>query len=300
MITLFRILLIECIRGVSLLFVAGASFILTAFALNVINAPFILFGDSLFTQEWHLAAVASLITFGPAWAAGRIPGFAESKMDYQMGARAPSKREQALFDQILGQLEVAAQASGAKLPRIVWKVRDSGEINAFAFGRNRVTFTKGMLHKYANDPNGIDCLAAIAAHEVGHLKNWDTRIDMIARYLLAPGNLAISIINNTICKIPIAGIPFTFLAILLRLPADIGGMLLNSTSQMCEFQADAFAAKLIGKSGLTNILDEMAHAEEWHGGTIGQHVLRSHPPSEQRHDRISQIGEVPAEGKMTP
>lgn len=217
------------------------------------------------------------------------PAAAAALYDTKFGARRLSSREQELIGKVEDELKAASGRTGIKLPQIVWRVQDTGEVNAYAYAHNRVCFTKGLLHTYGNSKEGIERLAGIAAHEIGHLRNWDTRIGMFLDYLTKPVNIAISALNNTVGRIPYAGLLFIALAWAFRIAAEIAHFLQSSTSQLRELEADHFAHRLMGGSGISGFLDDAARQEEWSGGSVADHLLRSHPAAELRHDRLQKI-----------
>ncbi|KZM47476.1 M48 family metalloprotease [Labrenzia sp. OB1] len=152
---------------------------------------------------------------------------------------------------------------------------------------NRVCFTKGILHKYGDTQAGIERLAGVAAHEIGHLRNWDTRINMLLHYLTLPVTLGIGLANTTINRIPIIGLIFTLATVLFRLPCNIAHFLNGSTSQLREYQADRFAGKLMNGVGISEFLDDISNVSELPGDTFSDWLMRTHPPSELRHDELT-------------
>ena len=165
-------------------------------------------------------------------------------------------------------------------------MQDIGEVNAVAYAHNRVCFTKGILHKYGDTDAGIECLAGVAAHELGHLRNWDTRINMFLHYLKLPVNFGIGEANATINRIPCVGLIFTVATVVFRIPCDIAYFLNESTSQLREYQADRFAGRLMNGVGITEFLDDTSNMDQHRSDTFTDWMMRSHPPSELRHDEL--------------
>ncbi len=216
-----------------------------------------------------------------------LPTFAAGAFDIRFSTRRLSQREKELVAKVEAVLEDCAKKSGIKLPKIVWRVQDIGEINAMAYAHNRVCFTKGILHKYGDTQAGIERLAGVAAHEIGHLRNWDTRINMLLHYLTLPVNFGIGLANATINRIPIIGLIFTLATIVFRLPCDIAHFLNGSTSQFQEYQADRFAGKLMNGVGISEFLEDISHMSELPGDKFSDWLMRTHPPTELRHDELT-------------
>ncbi|MEP4034128.1 M48 family metalloprotease [Roseibium polysiphoniae] len=237
-------------------------------------------------EHWQETIIVLLIAYSPVILIANVPGIAASSFDVRFGARRLSQREMDIIAKVERVLEDCASKSGVKLPRAVWRVQDTGEINAYAYAHNRVCFTKGILHKYSDTEAGIERLAGVAAHELGHLRNWDTRINMYLHYLSLPVNFGIGLTNNTLGKMPFIGLVFMLATVLFRIPSDIAHMLNGSVSTFREYQADRFAAKLMNGVGISGFLDDTTHTEERQGGTFTQWAIRSHPPSELRHDEL--------------
>ncbi|MES0884315.1 M48 family metalloprotease [Roseibium sp. SCP14] len=285
--TIFRVAVIEIARLLSLSSAAVSSFAFAWLSLSLILFPFSLYYGKAPVTDLQGVALTLLIAFGPAVLVAYFPGYAAKAFDIRFGGRRLSEREKEIIGKIEEQLEVCASDSGVKLPQIAWRVQDTGEINAYAYAHNRVCFTKGILHKYSDTQKGIERLAGIAAHEIGHLRNWDTRINMFLHYLSLPVNFGIGLMNNTLSRIPVVGFLSTAVTILLRTPSDIAHLLNESTSQPREYQADRFAAKLMNGVGISEFLDDISHMDERKGDTFSQWMMRSHPPTELRHDELA-------------
>ncbi|WP_196223163.1 M48 family metallopeptidase [Roseibium sp. RKSG952] len=279
-----RLLFIELLRMLSIAVSALSSVAMAFVLVPITHYAAMLVGLEGIKSDAESYVWVAVVAFSPVWLAFVLPYWAERFLDVENGGRAPSTRETELIDRVHAHLVKAAEKREVKLPKVVYRVIDTGQINACAYGRNRVAFTRGLLHRHGTD--GIEHLAAIAAHEMGHLRNWDTRFMMANRFLGLPVNLAISILNNTVNRIPFIGLFGFLLLIAFRLPADIGQFLLRLSSQSTEYQADAFARKVLGSEGMAAALDELGHSDEWHGGSVTDTVTRSHPSSELRRDRV--------------
>ena len=288
---IFRVAVIEVTRLLALVAGATSAFLLTAFSISLLNIPYSLIYGPLPFEEWQVTAFAVAIAVAPAVFVAYVPSFAASGFDIRLSARRLSQREKNLVAKVEEVLLARAEETGIKLPQIVWRVQDIGEINALAYAHNRVCFTKGILHKYGDTQAGIERLAGVAAHEVGHLRNWDTRINMFLHYLNLPVNFGIGLANATINRIPIAGLIFTVATVLFRIPCDIAYFLNESTSRLREYQADRFAARLMNGVGISEFLDELSHQDDLQGDTFTAWMMRSHPPTELRHDELAKASD---------
>ncbi|TYC63963.1 M48 family metalloprotease [Rhodobacterales bacterium] len=284
---LLRVAIIEAVRALTLLFAAVSAFFMTTLAINILNVPYtLLYGDNGLSDLQGISICLSLALL-PAVFVAYFPSFAASAFDVRSATRRLSQRETELIKKIEEKLSESAAKAKIKLPVIVWRVQDTGEFNAWAYAHNRVCFTKGILHKYGDTPKGIERLAGIAAHEIGHLRHWDTRILMFVHYLGLPVSFGIHLANATVNRIPFIGLISTVVTIIFRIPLDIAHILSGSTSQLQEYQADRFAAKLMNGVGVADELDDMTHREEVKRMTYAEWALRTHPPSELRHDELT-------------
>jgi len=269
---------------------ALSCFLFSAFCLGQIGVGVfaliieIIDGDIYGGRRWLEVSAWCVAAFGPAWVAITFPGFAETNFDQLHRTRSPSQREKDVLDRVWIELEAASKRTGLKLPRVVFRIEETGELNAMAYGRNRVAFTRGLLHKHMGTDNGVKALAAVAAHEIGHLRFWDTRFNMVLYYLQLPASFGAGVLN-IFAAIPIVGLVATVARITLYLPIDIGHLILQATSQPREYLADWYATQLLGSANMAVALDDFVPLDEWQGG-VANAVLRSHPSSELRRDKV--------------
>ncbi|MHA7777227.1 M48 family metalloprotease [Roseibium sp. M-1] len=282
-----RIAAIEIVRTASLVASAAAAFCIVMLSFNILALPYSLFYGDIPLEAWQVFTLIFGLALLPAFIVVQMPSVAAAKFDIDFATRRPSQREMDLIDKVETMLQESSSATGIKLPRVVWRVRDSGEINAIAYGHDRVGFTKGLLIKYQDEQFGIERLACIAAHEIGHLRNWDTRILMLHHYLNLPINLGIGLANSTINRIPFVGMLFTAITAVLRLPADAAHVLNSSISRLTEYEADRFATRLTKGIGISEILDDFAKMEDQKADTFSAWLIRSHPPAELRQEAVS-------------
>lgn len=153
-------------------------------------------------------------------------------------------------------------------------VYDVEPINGLAAPDGRIFLTRGLIDKYREGVFNSDELAAVIAHEIGHLslghhdrrrKAW--KIETAARAAASaflPGALR--------------GLSVQFGNIVARL-------LHIRLSRTDEYQADAFAVALMQRSGLDpsasiTLLEKLDRLAEGRGAPISW--LASHPPTKKR------------------
>jgi heat shock protein HtpX len=159
------------------------------------------------------------------------------------GAREVDARSAPEFYAIVHDL---AQRAGLPMPRVY--VIDSPQPNAFATGRNpenaAVAATTGLLRSLSREE-----IAAVMAHELGHVKNRDTllmtitatiagAISMLANFALFFGGSSRD--NNN---------PLGFVAVLVAaIVAPIAALLVQmAVSRTREYSADRAAAEITGR-----------------------------------------------------
>ena len=159
------------------------------------------------------------------------------------GAREVEARTAPEFHAIVHDL---AEKAGLPMPRVY--VIDSPQPNAFATGRNpenaAVAATTGLLNALSREE-----IAAVMAHELGHVKNRDTllmtitatiagAISMLANFALFFGGGSRD--NNN---------PLGFVAVLVAaIVAPIAALLVQSAvSRTREYSADRAAAEITGR-----------------------------------------------------
>ncbi|WP_057463921.1 M48 family metalloprotease [Pseudovibrio sp. POLY-S9] len=229
-----------------------------------------------------LIACIQIVLF---WLILRVPGLIEFFNDIELGARRPSERELLQIEAAFEYLQTIADAKGIKLPHIVWRVIDRRNYNACAFGRNRIALFQGTLFDTKFRERGLEELAAMIAHEVGHLRHWDTVHTSITTALFWPFLIPLSL-NNLLCKIPFVGLFFSLIVLPCNLLIKIGSKVTNLTSRMAEYRADEFSQKLLGKERMCEVFSSLC--EERSGTNILAHYLNSHPPTELRRNNLLQ------------
>jgi len=282
-----RIAAIELVRSVALIAAAASAFCLVMLSFHILSLPYSILVGDIPLQDWQVFVLALGLALLPAVFVAKVPSVGAGAFDITLATRRPSQREMDLISKVEAVLQERSSVSEIKFPRIVWRVQDCGELNAFAYAHNRICLTKGLLLKYGDTPSGIERLAGIAAHEIGHLCNWDTRILMFLHYLNLPVNLGIGLANGTLNRIPFVGFLFTAITAILRIPANAAQMLNSSVSRLTEYEADRFAARLMDGVGISEILDDFSEMDERQNDTFSTWLMRSHPPAELRYEEVS-------------
>ncbi len=240
--------------------------------------------------------------------------FSDTLALHMAGAREVSSVEAPMLHRLVAQLAKRAQIP---MPRVY--IVESQAPNAFATGRNpahgAVAVTTGLLHILDHDE-----LAAVIAHELGHIKNRDTLISAVAatvagavtmlanmaQWALMFGGHAMDTSGSDDEEgSGAAGLLGGLVMIIL---APIAATLIQlAISRTREFNADAAGAQIAGDAlALASALRKL---ERWsarlpmainpstahmyivnplHGGAI-MNLFRTHPPTEQRIARLEQL-----------
>ncbi len=204
-------------------------------------------------------------------------------------------------------VENLAITDGLPMPK-VYIIEDPG-MNAFATGRNpehaSVAITTGLLEKLSDSE-----LQGVMAHELGHVKNYDMRVSLIAFALVA----VVSILANMIWRftwlsddndnkngvIAILGILAMILAPL------IAGLIQLAISRRREYLADATGALTTRyPEGLIGALEKIKNhsilqkqnpstAHFFFANPLKGHSLSNlfstHPPIEERIAKLREMG----------
>lgn len=180
-------------------------------------------------------------------------------------------------------------------------------LNAFAVGSDNqaaVAVTDGLLR--VMNPRE---LAGVLAHEISHIRHQDTRVmglaDFVSRILGTISQIGQLLV---IIAIPVALVggsiglgPIQLLAMIL---APFASTLLQlALSRSREFTADLGAVELTrdaaGLASALSKLDRIQRGSMWNTMVPGKRApipaaLRSHPPTEQRIQRLGEIAPLPA------
>jgi putative metalloprotease len=186
-------------------------------------------------------------------------------------------RSTELADPTLGAL-VDRMARALDLPRIKVHVYEIDPVNGMAVPDGRIFLTRGFLNKYEKGEVTAPELASVVAHELGHVALGHTRRRMID----FSGQNAMRTALGMVLSRFIPGIgPWIAGALTSLLAARI--------SRGDEYEADAYAAALLAKSGIgtgpqISLFEKLEGLTGHRGGTPAW--LLSHPKTQ---DRIAAI-----------
>ena len=222
------------------------------------------------------------------------------------GAQRIEKKDNPRLWRIVENLAITV---GLPMPKVY--IMNDMALNAFATGRNpdnsSVAVTSGLL-EVMNDAE----LQGVMAHELGHVKNYDIRVSMIAFALVAVvGIIADIMLRMTWFRDEDDTNQVAFLIGLIgAILAPIAAALIQlSISRKREFLADATGAlatrypeglasalKKIGESGGTMRKQNSSTAHLFFANPLkGKKVasmFSTHPPISERIDRLNKMGSL--------
>ena len=179
-------------------------------------------------------------------------------------------------------------------------------MNAFAVGRrgdSAIAITDALARRLSARE-----LAGVLAHEISHIAHEDLRVmafaDMVSRYTSFMSTVGIfSLFLNLLGAAGGYGQPVPWLGVLVLIVAPtIGGILQLALSRTREFDADLGAAMLTGDpDGLASALHKLEREQGrlWEGMVLpggripNPSVLRTHPPTGERIDRLDRLKAAP-------
>lgn len=242
-------------------------------------------------QYWHipfligsaLGAVATLIGTGVSyfWGASIITSISHAR-----------KVDRDVDPQLVNIVEEIAIAAGIPCPEVY--IMDDPSPNAFATGRDPehalVCVTTGLREKLNREE-----LQAVIAHEIGHIKNYDTRIMMLVAVfagiivLLADmftRSMRIAATDDDDRKSWAMSIFFVLIGLVLSLIAPFIAKLLQlAVSREREYLADATAVQLArNPEGLVSALRKIASDtnELLYRNKATEHMFIMNPDPRQR------------------
>lgn len=234
-----------------------------------------------------IAAIVALWPFAASLLASeRAGGFLFTR--FMLGARDPSRREREAVVAAFAHIE--ENADGEIVSPTEWFVVDENMPNAYTIGT-----TLYLSRELIRSPH----LAAVLAHEFGHVNNGDGQMTLALRrlvlppvYLLsqassqvAPGNVTVIVTDNTMSAyLQIAGV--WLLSFLLSMAGGGFGLwLLNPLWvwfwRQREYEADLFAARCGFARELIEHLEQHQYFD-----VATPYFLSSHPYTELRIDRL--------------
>ncbi|HYG83629.1 MAG TPA: M48 family metalloprotease [Verrucomicrobiae bacterium] len=288
----------------------------SAIAANKRNTVIIMAGFLLLIGGlgWLASAIygnphISIIVIVVAAIYALIQYFAAARLAIAMsGGKEIQKRDDPRLWRIVENLAIT---TGMPMPRVF--IIDDPALNAFATGRNPknaiVAATSGIL-------NALDDteLEAVMAHELGHVKNYDIRVSMIAFGLVSAIGLLSDLFIHMMWfsssddrdNVPPQLMIFGLIAIIL---APIVAMLIQlAVSRQREYLADSTGAMTTRyPEGLARALEKIQHqgatlrrqnastahlffANPLKGNFIGK-LFSTHPPIEDRIARLRAMTE---------
>lgn len=276
---------------IMLTFIAILAGLGALFGLRYGNVPYITVGTLIG------ATIYSLITY-----------FAGMRMSLAVnGAKEIQKSDNPRLWRIVENLSIT---NGMPMPRVY--IMDDPALNAFATGRDpnhaAVCATTGILAALTDTE-----LEGVMAHELGHVKNYDIRVSMIAFALTA----AISLVADLLLRMTFFNTSdrgrgnaqmFLILGIVGAILAPlVATMIQLAISRRREYLADATGALTTRyPEGLASALEKIAHygstvrkqnsatahlffANPLKGGSLGN-LFSTHPPIEQRIAKLREMG----------
>ncbi len=274
----------------------------TGLLLAALTALFVLIGSALGGQTGMVIAFcfAVVMNMGAWW-------FSDTLALRFSGAHPVSAAEAPeLYDIV----ETLALRAGLPMPGVY--LIDSPTPNAFATGRSpsrgAVAVTTGIMHMLNRDE-----LAGVIAHELAHIKNYDTLISSIAATVAGAITMIADIAQWTMLFNALSGgdeedgggIGEMLGAILLIILAPIAALIVQmAISRSREYSADTTGARILGQAqplatALRKIEDAVHHMpmqvnpatshqyiiNPLSGGAIAT-LFRTHPETEQRIARL--------------
>lgn len=240
-----------------------------------------------------------------------ISYFASSRLALAInGAHEVSKKEEARLYRIVENLAIT---NGMPMPK-VYVIEDSA-LNAFATGRKPeaaiVCATRGLIEVLEDNE-----LEGVMAHELGHVKNYDIRVSLVAFALVS----VIAVISDMVLRAFFwggikrdensgsAGSILLIVGLLSAVLAPIAAMFIQlAISRQREYLADATGALTTRyPEGLANALKKIslegstlnrqnsstAHlffANPLKKGSLNN-LFSTHPPIEERIKRLNEMG----------
>ncbi len=263
--------------------VAGLGWLFGQFAGEPMITPFIIIGAAVYAFLSYLSASKVALAVN--------------------GAHQIKKQDNPRLWRIVENISIT---EGLPMPKVY--IMDDPAPNAFATGRNpnnaSVAATQGILDMMTDTE-----LQGVMAHELGHVKNYDIRVSMIAFALVG----VVGLIADILLRLAWFGDDddnslFFFLGIAGAILAPIVAVLIQlSISRKREFLADATGAlatrypeglasalEKIGKSGSVMKKQNTSTAHLFFANPIKgkkiANMFSTHPPIEERVKRLREMG----------
>jgi|TARA_B110000908_G_scaffold93397_1_gene110642 putative metalloprotease len=210
-----------------------------------------------------------------------VYGFAMYRFSAWQTARRLDAESTELRDPMLGQLSNQMAAS-LGLPRIRVHIYEIDQINGLAAPDGRIFITRGFYKKFQDGEVSADELASVIAHELGHVALGHSRRRMID---FSGQNALRTMLSMVLGRyIPFVGV---WIANMLT------SMLAARLSRNDEYEADAYAAALLTKSGIGTAgqISLFKKLDAMSGSMNGQPPawLLSHPKTAERIDALRKL-----------
>ena len=238
------------------------------------NCIYILWAAIYITLTWLLTGFHAkalphiLIIYGICIAIALSP-LGEFILRYSEGVRKPATaQEREYLTDLYREVYTYAKEKNPKLSnRLEIYIIDAGYVNAFAMGSNTIAVTQGAIDTFDEDE-----LCGVIAHEIGHIKNGDTKALLISvvgnglfTIVIMVARIIMSIIS-VIASLFDDGNPVTFVLNIViflgRLMFDLANLvfvhlsqiILSVNSKSNEYMADRFAHEIGYGAELTQAL----------------------------------------------
>ncbi len=175
---------------------------------------------------------------------------------------------------------LSQMASALDIPHVRVMVYEIEPVNGLAAPDGRIFITRGLLNKYTTGEISAAELATVVAHELGHIALGHSR-----RRLIDFG-------GQNVMRVMLMGVLGRFLPIVGRYLANfLIQMLAASLSRKDEYEADAYGAALLLKSGigLSAQISMFRKLESWGKRGGAPAWLMSHPETGQRIAEIEKL-----------
>lgn len=242
----------KSLKGIGLLLIANILIMLTLWitAPLLINVVLPMFGiDLRGSVDLSSLVWAMVFGFGGAFLSLLFSKqFARAMLDCQQITQPRSHAEQVIY----GSVQDIAQRLHITMPE-VW-IYESPDPNAFATGPSRnnsmVAVSTGLLQNLKEDE-----VKAVLAHEMGHVYNGDMFATTVLAGLMNTFVHYISMwVRRFFAERDQAGLGIAFSIVLQIVVMILASVLISWFSRRREFGADAFSAKVYGKSSMISAL----------------------------------------------
>ncbi|MEO1306682.1 MAG: M48 family metalloprotease [Pseudomonadota bacterium] len=206
-------------------------------------------------------------------------GLAYYRFSVWRTARMLDQRSTELSDPILNVL-TSQMARALEIDQIRVHIFEEDVVNGLAVEDGRIFITRGFMNKYRAGQVTADELASVIAHELGHVAMGHTRRRMI------------DFSGQNALRVLLAGLLGRFLpGIGVWIANGLMSLLAARISRKDEYEADAYAAALLVKSGIgtgpqKSLFAKLAGITGRRGAATPPAWLMSHPKTE---DRIAAI-----------